>query len=97
MAEPGPSKSRILAALDLTEDDSEPSTGSSFPMHLFSQQAGQKRKRVVDHSIVTAPLNKRQPSRVTRTVLNRLPPGLLESTPSPGEHLDLHLTPVCRP
>jgi hypothetical protein len=93
MADPGPSKSRILAALDLTEDDSSPSTGPSIPMHLFSQQAGQKRKRAADYSgIVTAPLNKRQPSRIPRTELNRLPAGLLASTQSSGEHLSLYFS-----
>lgn len=89
MADPGPSKSRILAALDLTEDDPSPSTGPPLPMHLFSQQVGQKRKRrAADYSgAVAGPLNKRLPSRVPRTELNRLPPGLLASTPSPGEQL----------
>jgi hypothetical protein len=92
MADPGPSKSRILAALDLTEDDSSPSTESSLPTHIFSQQyLGQKRKRAPDYpGAVVTPVNKRQPYRMPRSELNRLPAGLLASTQSPGEHLSLH-------
>jgi hypothetical protein len=92
MADPSSSKSRILAALDLTEDDPSPSTGPPLPTHIFSQHVGQKRKRAADYSAAVAgPVNKRLPSRLPRTELNRLPTGLLANTPSPGEHLSFTL------
>ncbi|KAN0118821.1 SNF2 family N-terminal domain containing protein [Russula decolorans] len=80
MAEPGSSKSRILAALDLTEDD--PSSPPSLPMHLLSRQPGEKRKRGAEYA-VAAPLNKRLVSGTSRAVINRLPAGLLANTQSP--------------
>lgn len=83
MAERGPSKSRILAALDLTEDG--PSSTSSLPTHLLSRQVGGKRKRAAEYAVASvAPLNKRHVSGLSRTVVNRLPTGLLASTQSPG-------------
>ncbi len=85
MAEPGPSKSRILAALDLTEDASSPPP--SLPAHLLSQPVGEKRrKRGADASALAVPLNKRQ-TGTTRAVINRLPAGLLANTQSPGAYL----------
>jgi hypothetical protein len=84
MAEPGSSKSRILAALDLTEDD--PSSPPSLPMHLLSRQPGEKRKRGAEYA-VAAPLNKRLVSGTSRAVINRLPAGLLANTQSPGAYL----------
>jgi hypothetical protein len=89
MAEPGPSKSRILAALDLTED--APSSPPSLPMHLLSRQPGEKRKRGAEYAgaltALAAPLNKRQVSGTSRGVINRLPAGLLANTQSPGAYL----------
>jgi hypothetical protein len=82
MTEPGPSKSRILAALDLTED--APSSPPSLPMHLLSRQPGEKRKRGAEFAALVAPLNKRQVSGMSRAAINRLPPGLLANTQSPG-------------
>ena len=84
MAGPGSSKSRILAALDLTEDDA--SLPPSLPMHLLSQQPGEKRKRGAEYA-VAAPLNKRLVSGTPRGVINRLPAGLLANTQSQGAYL----------
>jgi hypothetical protein len=83
MAAPGPSKSRILAALDLTEDASP--SPPSLPTLLLSRQAGGKRKRVAEYAV--APLNKRQVSGTSRASVNALPTGLLANTQSPGEYL----------
>lgn len=86
MGEPGPSKSRILAALDLTEDD--PSSPPSLPMDLLSRQPGVKRKRGAEYAgALVTPLNKRQVSGTSRAVINRLPTGLLANTQSPGAYL----------
>ena len=85
MAEPGPSKSRILTALDLTEDD--PSSPPSLPMHLLSRQPGEKRKRGAEYAGALAALNKRQVSVTSRAAINRLPAGLLANTHSPGAYL----------
>lgn len=82
MAAPGPSKSRILAALDLTEEASP--SPPSLPLHLLSRQAGGKRKRVAEYAV--APLNKRQVSGTSRAAVNTLPTGLLASTQSPGAY-----------
>jgi len=103
MPDPGPSKSRILAALDLTEDDQSPSlppqTQTQIPgwQHLLSSRPGghgapsEKRKRGAEYiSALAAPLNKRQaytPSTSRSAPTNRLPAGLLESTQSPGAHI----------
>lgn len=83
MAAPGPSKSRILAALDLTEEASP--LPPSLPIHLLSRQVGGKRKRVAEYAV--APLNKRQVSGTPRGAVNALPTGLLASTQSPGAYL----------
>ena len=80
MAAPGPSKSRVLAALDLTED-----APSSLPVHILSRQLGGKRKRVAEYAV--APLNKRQVHGSSRAATNTLPAGLLASTLSPGAYL----------
>lgn len=90
MADPGPSKSRILAALDLTEDVPSPSPSSLPPQLLLPRnaqtQVGEKRKRGSEYaSAVVTPLNKRQVVNGTsRPLVNRLPSGLLASTQSPG-------------
>jgi len=89
MAEPGPSKSRILAALDLTDDASSPSP-SPLPAQLLlarnaQTQVGEKRKRGAGYiSAVATPVNKRQVNGASRPPVNRLPSGLLASTQSPG-------------
>ena len=86
MAESGPSKSRILAALDLTEDS--PSLPPSLPAELLARQAGAKRKRGAAYAVASvAPLNKRQAYGTSRAAINRLPPGLLANTQSPGPYL----------
>ena len=93
MAESGPSKSRILAALDLTEDDPSSSSPSPLPaaiQALLSRQAapsqgGEKRKRGAEYaSAVATPVNKRQVNGASRSLVNRLPSGLLANTQSPG-------------
>jgi hypothetical protein len=87
MAEPGPSRSRILAALDLTQDDPSP---SPLPLltQILSRQPGGKRKRGAEYAgAVVTPLNKRQTSAVSRATDNQLPAGLLANTQSPGAHL----------
>jgi len=84
MAEPGPSKSRILAALDLTED--APSPPPSLATHLLSRQLGEKRKRGAEYAALAAPVNKRQVSGTSRAAINRLPAGLLANTQSPGAY-----------
>ena len=92
MAESGPSKSRILAALDLTEDDpsSSPSPLPAAIQALLSRQAapsqgGEKRKRGAEYaSAVATPVNKRQVNGASRSLVNRLPSGLLANTQSPG-------------
>jgi hypothetical protein len=87
MAEPGPSRSRILAALDLTEDDPSPSP-LSLPPQLLPRQPGEKRKRGAEYAAaVVTPLNKRQAYGPSRPTVNSLPTGLLASTQSPGAHL----------
>ena len=76
MARPSPSKSQILAALDL------PGDGSLLQRHPLSRQ--EKRKRGAEYASVTgAPLNKRQACGTSRTAINGLPAGLLVSTQSP--------------
>jgi hypothetical protein len=87
MAEPGPSRSRILAALDLTQDDPSPS-----PLPLLTQilprPPGGKRKRGAEYAgAVATPLNKRQTYGASRATGNQLPAGLLANTQSPGAHL----------
>jgi hypothetical protein len=86
MAEPGSSKSRILAALDFTlpdaEDDSSP---SSVQPLLQSQKTGDKRRLGAGYTgALVTPVNKRQAPRVPRTDLIELPSGLLASTQSPS-------------
>ena len=86
MAEPGSSKSRILAALDLTLSDAEddPSPSSLQPL-LQTQKTGDKRRRGAGYSgALVTPVNKRQASRVPRAELIELPSGLLASTQSPS-------------
>ena len=88
MAEPGSSKSRILAALDLTHSDGEedPSPLPLLP-HLQSQKTSEKRRRGAGYSSVLAtPINKRQAPQVPRTDLTELPSGLLASTQSPSAY-----------
>jgi hypothetical protein len=88
MAEPGPSRSRILAALDFTGDDSAPSLSPLPITPLPRQSAGGKRKRGPEYaSAVATLLNKRQVYAPSRSVSNSLPAGLLASTQSPGAHL----------
>ncbi|KAI9435461.1 SNF2 family N-terminal domain-containing protein [Lactarius indigo] len=86
MAEQGPSKSRILAALDLTLSDAEDdSSFSPVPSLLQSQKTGDKRRRGAGYTgALVAPLNKRQAQRVPRTDLRELPSGLLANTQSPN-------------
>lgn len=93
MGEPGPSRSRILAALDLTEDDSSSSLVSTptptLPSSLLSRQLGEKRKRGAEYiSAIAAPVNKRQTSvsgTSSRSAVNSLPAGLLASIQSQGK------------
>lgn len=89
MGDSAPQKSRILAALDLTEDDPSPSSPVSAAQLLLSRsaqlQAGEKRKRGAEYAgAVATPLNKRQVNGTSRALVNRLPSGLLASTKSPG-------------
>ena len=93
MAESGPPKSRILAALDLTEDTPTSSSPSPLPSavqallsrHAAPSQGGEKRKRGAEYaSAVVTPVNKRQVNGASRSLVNRLPSGLLASTQSPG-------------
>ena len=86
MAEPGPSKSRILAALDLTLSDAEDdSSSSSVQQFLPSQKTGDKRRRGAGYTgALVTPVNKRQAPRVPRADLIELPSGLLASTQSPS-------------
>jgi|SRR6266702_2507349 len=86
MAEQGPSKSRLLAALDLTPSDAEgDSSLSPIQSLLQSQKTGEKRRRGAGYSgALVAPLNKRQAPQVPRTDLKELPSGLLASTQSPS-------------
>ncbi|KAI9451415.1 SNF2 family N-terminal domain-containing protein [Lactarius psammicola] len=86
MAQPGPSKSRILAALDLTHSDAEDDSSLSAVQSLLqSQKTGEKRRRGVGYvGALVAPLNKRQAPRGPRTDLTELPSGLLASTQSPN-------------
>ena len=89
MTESAPSKSRILAALDLTEDGPSPSpTPLSAAQLLLSRSAqshaGEKRKRGAEYAAAATPLNKRQVNGTSRALVNRLPSGLLASTKSPG-------------
>ena len=77
---PSPSKSQILAVLDLPEDD------SLLQRHLLFRQ--EKRKRGAEYadalaSAPGAPLNKRQARGTSRAVISELPAGLLVSTQSP--------------
>ena len=86
MAEPGSSKSRLLAALDFTlsegEEDSSPSP--ILPL-LQSQKTGEKRRRGAGYAgTLATPINKRQAPQVPRTDLTQLPSGLLASTQSPS-------------
>lgn len=84
MADPGPSKSRILAALDLTDDDPSPSP-PPLPAQTPSRHLGGKRKRGAEYTgAVVTPLNKRQSYGTSRAVVNTLPAGLLANTQSPG-------------
>ncbi|KAI0290312.1 SNF2 family N-terminal domain-containing protein [Russula brevipes] len=98
MAEPGPSRSRILAALDFTGDDSAPSPSGPSPSPLpttpLPWQSGGKRKRGPEYaSAVATLLNKRQVAP-SRSVSNNLPTGLLASTQSPDAKVtDATLTP----
>ena len=90
MTDSAPSKSRILAALDLTEDGPSPSPSPLSAAQLLlsrsaQSQGGEKRKRGAEYaSAVATPLNKRQVNGTSRGVVNRLPSGLLASTKSPG-------------
>ncbi|KAI0270502.1 P-loop containing nucleoside triphosphate hydrolase protein [Gloeopeniophorella convolvens] len=102
MTDPGPSKSRLLAALDFTQvDDAEssplPPPPSSLPMSLpsSSQYTSQKRKGVAEYpGMLLGPMNKRLTSRPPRHEYNRLPSGLLASTQSPDTSIaDPTLTP----
>ena len=77
MATPGPSKLQIPAALDLPED------ASSVPRHLWSWQAGEKRKRDAEYAAV-APPNKRLECGTPCAVISRLPASLLVSSQYPG-------------
>ena len=91
MADPGPSKSRILAALDLTDDDPSP-LPLPLPTQILSRHVGEKRKRGTEYTgAVVTPLNKRQTYGTSRVVVNRLPAGLLANTQSPGV---LHTFPI---
>ena len=86
MADPGPSKSRLLAALDLTLSDAEDDSSLSSVLPLIqSQKTGDKRRRGAGYSgALVTPVNKRQASRVPRADLIELPSGLLASTQSPS-------------
>ncbi|KAH9985885.1 SNF2 family N-terminal domain-containing protein [Russula compacta] len=107
MGEPGPSRSRILAALDLTEDDSSSHASAPTPTlpsslsSLLSRQLGEKRKRGAEYiSAIAAPVNKRQTSvsgTSSHSAVNRLPAGLLANIQSPDAVVtDPTLTPEQR-
>jgi SNF2 family DNA or RNA helicase len=86
MAEPGSSKSRLLAALDFTLSDGEedPSPSPILPL-LQSQKTGEKRRRGAGYAgLLATPINKRHAPQVPRTDLTQLPSGLLANTQSPN-------------
>ncbi|KAH9017389.1 SNF2 family DNA-dependent ATPase [Lactarius pseudohatsudake] len=89
MAGQGPSKSRILAALDLTLSDAEDESSFSPVQSLLqSQKAGDKRRRGAGYTgSLVAPLNKRQAPRVPRLLANTQSPNAAVTDPilSPEE------------
>jgi hypothetical protein len=90
MAEPGSSKSRLLAALDFTLSDGEedPSPSPILPL-LQSQKTGEKRRRGAGYAgLLATPINKRHAPQVPRTDLTQLPSGLLANTQSPSTSLN---------